>query len=115
MVGQKKFFLNDLNQINLIFFLYFKKNQKNHQPCKKWKYTITKMTFWPNIRSDIPDNILMYHVHATSPLSVQGWALKGYGISLVYHGKVLEFKGSGVQIMDSCHKYSWVIPNCNNG
>ena len=30
---------------------------KSHE---KWKYTVAKMTFWPNTKCDIPGDILMY-------------------------------------------------------
>ena len=48
---------------------------------EKWKYTL-KMTLWPNIKCDalccvskVPYEVL----------------LKSHGISLFYHGKVMEF------------------------
>ena len=58
----------------------------------KWKYTITKMIFWPKIKCDVLGNILMH----TQPgqLCAQGWVVKGHGKSLIYRGKVMEFKGS---------------------
>ena len=55
------------------------KNVKSHG---KWKFTITKMTFWPNIKCNIRGNTL--NAHATGLLLAQGWVLKGHGISLFY-------------------------------
>ena len=50
------------------------------------------MTFWPNIKCDIPSNILM---HTMGLLHVQAWnQLKGHGMSICYHGRIMEFKGS---------------------
>ena len=71
----------------------------------KWKYTITKMTFLPNIKCDIPSNILMLTDGSVpvGPLHGQGWVLKDHGISLYYHGKVMEFKSAeGAQTLSSC-------------
>ena len=56
------------------------KNVKSHG---KWKYTVTKITFWPNIKYDILGNILTHMERAS-------WVLKGLGISSFYHGKVME-------------------------
>ena len=33
------------------------KNVKNRG---KWKFTIKKMTFWPNIKCNVPGNIMMH-------------------------------------------------------
>ena len=57
-----------------------------------WKMEIyhNKITFWPNIKCDIPSNILMHSRGAISVRKV-GY-LKGHGISIFYHGKVMEFK-----------------------
>ena len=62
-------------------------NVKSHG---KWKYTI-KMTFWPNAKCDIHGNILIASdAHAMDPFCAQSWVLKGYGISVFYHRKVME-------------------------
>ena len=48
------------------------------------------MTFLSNKECDIPGNTLMH----TQQACFEGWVLNGYGISLFYFGKVMEFKHS---------------------
>ena len=56
----------------------------------KWKYTIRKKTLWPNIKCDIPGNILMHTRRARCMRKVE--YLKGHGFFIFCHGKVMELK-----------------------
>ena len=71
------------------------KDQKSHG----WKLEILQhknMTFWSNIKCNIPGSILMYTWWGS--LHALGWVLNSHEISFIYHRKVMEFKG---------HKLVW--------
>ena len=66
---------------------------------KVWKMEILQhknMTFWSNIKCNIPGSILMHTWWG--PLHALGWVLNSHEISFNYHGKVMDFKG---------HKLVW--------
>ena len=62
---------------------------KNVKSYGKLKYTITKMTFWPNIKCDIPGNILM-HTH-DGPI-----AFARLGTKRSYNFHILSWKSHGI-------------------
>ena len=35
-------------------------------------------------------SVIFLNAHRTDPVCAQGWVLKGHGISLFYHGKVMK-------------------------
>ena len=76
--------------------------QKSWKSHGKWKYTTTKITFWPNIKCHFPCNILM---HTDAPIiCARLGTIKGPGNFHILYGKIMEFKGSkGAQTLTEEH------------